>query len=232
MINILVVEDDIHFLNKFSKIIASDAGLQLAAAVRDGESALQALNSMTPDVVLVDLGLPNHISGLDVIRAVRKRYPETDIMVVTVFGDEEHVISSIRAGATGYVLKDSFPEQFVQVIKDLRAGGAPISPGIAKHLLRKLQEPTSNSKIEITPASTVRRGDPKSTEHDGSVKLTQREQEILEYIAKGFQFNEIAQFLKISENTVATHVKRLYRKLEVHNKGEAVYEATRIGLIT
>src|SRR3954462_11233401 len=111
----MVVEDDPAFLKRFCQIIATDPDLELFATVGDGASARQALMKNAPDVLLVDLGLPD-FSGIEIIRETSQRHPRTDIMVVTVFGDQEHVISSLEAGATGYLLKDSLPEQFVFVI--------------------------------------------------------------------------------------------------------------------
>jgi len=162
----------------------------------------------------VDLGLPD-VSGIEIIRETARRYPETDIMVVTVFGDEEHVLASIEAGATGYLLKDSLPEEFIDVIKELRAGGSPISPIIARQLLKKLRPASSPGQVPTSNLS----------------ELSARESEVLSFIAKGFSFAEIAKLLEISPHTVTTYVKKIYQKLAVHSRGEAVYEATRMGLI-
>ena len=104
------------------------------AAVGDLAAARQLLATHAPDVLLTDLGLPDG-SGIDLIREAARAHPGTDIMVISVFGDEEHVVASIEAGATGYVLKDSLPEEFVALIRELRAGGSPISPLIARQLL-------------------------------------------------------------------------------------------------
>ena len=138
MTTVMVVEDDPALLTRFCKIVASDAELELFAAVADVASARQAMSKATPDVLLTDLGLPDG-SGIDLIRETARRYPDTDIMVITVFGDEDHVLASIEAGATGYILKDSLPQEFVHLIKQLRAGGSPISPVIARQLLRRLK---------------------------------------------------------------------------------------------
>ena len=137
-------------------------------------------------------------------------------MVVTVFADEEHVLGAIEAGATGYILKDSLPEEFVGLIKQLIAGGSPISPVIARQLL-KLFKPGGATTPE-----------PKPSEDSG---LSARESEVLAMIAKGFNFAEIARLLGMSPHTVTTHVKKIYQKLAVHSRGEAVYEASRMGLI-
>ena len=138
MTTVMVVEDDPAFLNRFCRIIASDVELALFAAVPDCTSARQALAKSAPDVLLIDLGLPDG-SGVELMRETSRRYPATDIMVVTVFGDEEHVLAAIEAGATGYILKDSIPEQFVGLIRQLRSGGSPISPMIARQLLKRFK---------------------------------------------------------------------------------------------
>jgi DNA-binding NarL/FixJ family response regulator len=210
MTTVMVVEDDPAFLTRFCKIVSSDAELELFAAVPDLASARQAMRTAVPDVLLIDLGLPDG-SGIDLIRETARRHPATDIMVITVFGDEDHVLASIEAGATGYILKDSLPAEFVQLIKELRAGGSPISPVIARQLLKRLK-PAGTPAAEETP-------------------LSARETEVLSLIAKGFSFAEIARLLGVSPHTVISHVKKIYQKLAVHSRGEAVYEAGKMGLI-
>jgi DNA-binding NarL/FixJ family response regulator len=210
----MIVEDDPSFFNCFCRIVTSDPEFELFAAVRDGASARDTLERGAPDVLLVDLGLPD-MSGIEIIRETARRYPDTDIMVVTVFGDEEHVLASIEAGATGYLLKDSLPEEFTDLIKELRGGGSPISPIIARQLLNKLRPPGGTPDAGAYACST----------------LSARESEILSIVAKGFSFAEIARLLGISPHTVTTYVKKIYQKLAVHSRGEAVYEASRMGLI-
>jgi DNA-binding NarL/FixJ family response regulator len=213
---VMIVEDDTAFLNRFCRIVTSEPQFALFAAVRDGASACETLARGAPDVLLVDLGLPD-MSGIDIIRETTRRHPLTDIMVVTMFGDEAHVLESIEAGATGYVLKDSLPDELIELIKQLRAGGSPISPVIARLLLKQLRPPHA-------PA-------PAGAEVSGPAALSARESEILAMIAKGFSFAEIGKLLSVSTHTVTTHVKNIYRKLAVHSRGEAVYEATKMGLL-
>jgi DNA-binding NarL/FixJ family response regulator len=214
MTTVMIVEDDPAFLNRFCKIIAATPDMELFAAVADGASARQTLARAAPDVLLTDLGLPD-ANGVDIIRETALRYPKTDIMVVTVFGDEEHVLGAIEAGATGYILKDSIPEEFTGLIRQLREGGSPISPIIARQLLKRFK-----------PDSAV----PEPRQSDDA-KLSPREAEVLSLIAKGFSFGEIARLLEVSQHTVTSHVKKIYQKLAVHSRGEAVYEAGKLGLI-
>jgi DNA-binding NarL/FixJ family response regulator len=213
-ITVMLVEDDHAFLNRFCKIITSDADLELFAAVADLGSARQAISKSGPDVLLTDIGLPDG-SGIDLIRETLQRYPDTDIMVVTVFGDEMHVLGAIEAGASGYILKDSIPQEFVALIKQLRAGGSPISPVIARQLLKRF-------KIDAAAPAKLQADD---------TGLSPRESEVLSLVAKGFSFSEIARLLEISQHTVTAHVKKIYQKLAVHSRGEAVYEAGKLGLI-
>ena len=161
MIGAMIVEDDPAFLNRFCRIVTSDPEFELFAAVRDGVSARDTLERGAPDVLLVDLGLPD-MSGLEIIRETSRRYPDTDIMVVTVFGDEEHVLASVEAGATGYLLKDSLPEEFIDLIKELRAGGSPISPIIARRLLKKLRSPCAATQAGARITGSCPRGNRKS----------------------------------------------------------------------
>lgn len=211
MLKVMIVEDDPAFLNRFCSIVAADPEFELFAAVPNGTAALDALQRGAPDVLLVDLGLPD-MSGIEVIRTASSRYPDTDILVITVFGDEAHVLASIEAGATGYLLKDSLPDEFSEVLKSLREGGSPINPIIARQLLNRLRpkpcEPVAPSR-----------------------ELSARERETLSLVAKGFSFAEVAALLQLSPHTVTTYVKKIYQKLAVHSRSEAVYEASKLGLI-
>jgi DNA-binding NarL/FixJ family response regulator len=215
MTTVMVVEDDPAFLARFCRIIAGAPGFSLVAAVADLASARLALARQAPDVLLTDLGLPDG-SGIQLIRETARTYPGTDIMVVTIFGDEEHVLASIEAGATGYILKDSHSEELVGLIAQLRAGGSPISPVIARQLLKR---------FKLKGEASGQAPDPQGP------AMTQRESEVLALVAKGFSFAEIAKLLQVSPHTVNAHVKKIYQKLAVHSRGEAVYEAGKMGLL-
>ena len=222
MTTVMVVEDDPVFLTRFCGIVASEPELTLLAAVGDLASARHMLARQAPDVLLTDLGLPDG-SGIDLIRETARAHPQTDIMVISVFGDEGHVLASIEAGATGYILKDSLPEEFVGLIRQLRAGGSPISPVIARQLLKRFRP------AGLGPAAPAASGaSPPAAAEAG---LSPRETEVLSLIAKGFNFAEIARLLTVSPHTITAHVKKIYQKLAVHSRGEAVYEATKMGLV-
>ncbi len=141
-------------------------------------------------------------------------------MVISVFGDEEHVLASIEAGATGYILKDSLPDELIGLIAELRAGGSPISPVIARKLLKRFQRHESHAAAPTEQA-----------EDAAAQALTHRESEVLGLVAKGFSFAEIARLLAVSPHTITAHVKKIYQKLAVHSRGEAVYEAGKMGLL-
>lgn len=218
---VMIVEDDPAFLTRFCGIVASAPDLTLLAAVSDLGSAQRQLARQAPDVLLTDLGLPDG-SGIELIREAARHHPQTDIMVVTMFGDESHVLASIEAGATGYVLKDSLPAEFVSLITQLREGGSPISPVIARQLLKRFK-PASASPGTDTPVA--------ASPPSADAALSARETEVLALVAKGFNFAEVARLLTVSPHTITAHVKKIYQKLAVHSRGEAVYEASRMGLI-
>jgi DNA-binding NarL/FixJ family response regulator len=224
-IRVLLVEDEPGFAERFATIVRSDPEFELIGIAPNCATARAILETTAPDILLADLGLPDG-SGIDIIRETAKRYPQCDIMVVSVFGDEDHVLASIEAGAAGYVLKDSIPEEFLGLLRQLRAGGSPITPVIARKLL---------SRFKATPAAgattSATAGGAAASKPDVPNILSPRETEVLTYIAKGFSFNEIAELLGMSAHTVTTHVKRIYQKLAVHSRGEAVYEATQMGLL-
>jgi DNA-binding NarL/FixJ family response regulator len=231
MIRILLVEDEPGFAERFADIVGSDPEFEMLGIAPNCAAARAILAANKPDILLADLGLPDG-SGIDIIRETAQRYPDCDIMVVTVFGDEDHVLASIEAGASGYVLKDSIPQEFLGLLRQLRAGGSPITPVIARKLLARFKgdagsasKPPAAADAKPAAAATASTGDPRPG------ILSPRETEVLTYIAKGFSFNEIAELLDMSAHTVTTHVKRIYQKLAVHSRGEAVYEATQMGLL-
>lgn len=209
-IQVLVVEDDPVFREGFAEAIAGAADMTLAGTAGDLATGL-ALLDRQPQVLLVDLGLPDG-SGIELIREATRRLPDIDVMVVTVFGDEASVMDSIAAGATGYLLKDMPPAELLVHVRELRAGGSPISPGIARQLLNRL------------PRGSARTGDDEAS-------LSEQEIRVLDHAARGFSYEEIAQLLRVSRHSVQTYVKRAYRKLNVHSKIEAVAEARRLRLL-
>ena len=218
-ITVLVVEDNPRFRESFAEAIEGDAEFRLIGAAANGADGMRMLDEQHPDVLLVDLDLPD-FSGVELIRHAARNLPESDVMVITVFGDERSIIESIEAGATGYLLKDAMPPDFVGQIRELRAGGSPISPIIARRLLTRFH-----------PPGTPEAGPDGENESSDRPTLSEREHSVLSLVAKGFSFGEIARVLNVSPHTVTTHVKRIYRKLQVRSKTEAVYEARKLGLL-
>jgi len=215
-IKVLVVEDEPALLERYCAAIRAQPAFTLAGAAGTVSEACALVDRESPDVVLADLGLPDG-RGVEVIRHAKAGHAARDVIVVTMFGDDGHVIDSIRAGATGYLLKDALPQDIAGAILQVHQGGSPISPAIARRLLK------SFALDRDAPAAV-----------DGSppaAPLSEREAEILRLVAKGLSFKEVGAALAISSHTVITHVKRIYQKLEVHSRGEAVYEAGQLGLL-
>jgi len=227
MTRVLIVEDDAAFRDRYAAILAQDPAFEVVASVGTGGEGMAMLDLRKPDVLLVDLGLPD-ISGMSVIQHATKTLPKCECMVVTVFGDEEHVLASIEAGAAGYLLKDASEENFLEGIRELIAGGSPISPIIARRLLKRFQAdaPSPAPTAAIAAGSMI-----KIAEGDSDIALSSREREILLLASKGFNYPEMGKLMGISPHTVTSHVKKIYRKLAVHSRGEAVFEANRMGLI-
>jgi len=215
--SILVVEDDSETREYFAEVLSevdepSDeaAGFVVTTAARLQEG-LEALHREQPDVLLVDLGLPDG-NGLDLIRSARELSREILILVITVFGDEASVVGAIEAGAQGYLLKAEAPADLRESVRQIISGGAPISPGIASHLLRRFQEESTSGEEAIS-------------------RFTRRERDVLTLMVKGLPYGEAAKVLGVTRNTVAGYVKSIYTKLEVNSRGEAVYEALSRGIV-
>jgi DNA-binding NarL/FixJ family response regulator len=211
-ITILLVEDDPPTLWRLNDALVG-AGFEVVAAATLSE-ARASLDKRAPRVLLTDLQLPDG-HGIELIREMRRRSPDTEIMVISALGDEETVVSAITVGATGYILKDAFPTDIAATVRELVAGHSPISASIARFIVRRTQ-----SRAEPAPGMEL-----------NTAKLTPREIDILWGIAKGFSYAEIADNLGMSRQTVPGHIKSIYRKLEVHTRGEAVFEAVQQGLI-
>jgi DNA-binding NarL/FixJ family response regulator len=216
-IRIALVEDDIFFQNALNAAIQATSDLVLLKVVGTRAQGLRMLEDEPVDVLLVDLGLPDG-SGIDVISAAHEKWPRCNIMVSTNFGDELHVMQSLEAGAAGYLLKDSEPENIVFEIRSLNAGGSPISPLIARHILTLFR-----LRHQSVPAADV--------DNKPDKQLSVREMEVLELIIKGFTADEISALIAVSRNTVSTFIRRIYAKLQVHSKAEAIYEARRQGVL-
>lgn len=219
LIQVALVEDDVHFQNAITAAIDGSPDIHLASLSSTRAAGLQALNGPPADVLLVDLGLPDG-SGIDVIRAAHTNWPTCAVMVCTTFGDEAHVMKSIEAGASGYLLKDGAAGDMLAEIRGLHAGGSPISPLIARQILMRFRA------APAVLASTA------SQAFDAEqALLSGREKQVLELITKGFTADEISRLTQVSQHTVQTYVRRIYSKLKVTSKAEAIYEARSQGIL-
>jgi len=215
-LTVALVDDDAAMRERVQQALADSDEVELVGAFADARSALAFLEQRAPDVMLVDLGLPD-LPGLAVITYCAQRHPGTDIMVLTVFEDAAHVLQSIKAGASGYLLKDSLNDEIVRHILQLRDGGAPMTPSIARQLLAHVRPP---STAEAAPCPSF-----------VEFKLTPAEKTVLNLIARGFKYAEIGKLNGVSVHTVHSHIKNIYAKLSVNSRSEAVFEASRLGLL-
>ena len=209
-----MVEDDPRTRERLVHALArAPRLLSLAFAAATVGEMVDWLRDNSVDVLLVDLGLPDG-SGLEVIRQCRRLSPATEVMVITMFGDEANMMSAFEAGARGYLLKDGTEDDLAQHVLSLSAGGSPMTPIIARQLLARLS-PRSAGQGSAVPVDM----------------LTAREQDILAKLARGYTYAEAAELLGIAPSTVQSHVKNIYSKLAVHTKAEAIFEARQMGLL-
>nr|WP_315184780.1 response regulator transcription factor [uncultured Albidiferax sp.] len=228
-IQVALVEDDVFFAQALANAIQAAPGMDLLGTAANCRQARQMLTTPAADVLLVDLGLPDG-PGLEIIRAAQRLWPRCLVMVSTVFGDEAHVIQSLEAGASGYLLKDSTPALTVEEIRNVFAGGSPISPLIARQLLTRFRHAMSS---ESTPMPLLPSQVPQIAQmpQEEQARLSPRERQVLDYITKGFSYEEIGVLMGVSRNTVLSFVRRIYAKLKVRSQLEAIYEARVQGLL-
>lgn len=214
IIDVFILEDDVPTRQSLQRRLDADAGFSVIAAVGTIAQARTALGAHKPDVLLVDLQLPDG-NATALIREHTTNTPDAPVLVISVFGDEERVIAAIEAGARGYLLKDDSGEELVDSIHRVRNGESPISPAIARHLIRRYQPEV----MQKPPAETL--------EH----ALSDREMEVLRLASKGLTYQETAQALGVTVNTVGTYTRRIYTKLEVSSRAQALFEARQLGLM-
>jgi DNA-binding NarL/FixJ family response regulator len=224
-ITVAVLEDETHVRKMFEAAIAADPSLQLAFSAQSVAQAKAMAQTHAAQVYLVDLGLPD-ADGREFIRWVTENQPGASCMVVTVFGDDERIVSSFAAGAVGYLLKDAPADEIAQHIAELVSGGSPISPSVARRMLQHFKARQAPLPHTDSPASP-----PAAAQDPAEQALSPREHEVLCLIEKGLTYEEIAQVLGITWHTVTSYLRRVYRKLEVKSRGEAVFEARQRGLL-
>lgn len=204
---IAIVEDNEEILAMLQRIVARAPHLQCVCTCPNGESAMQLIPQHKPQVIIMDLQLPD-FSGIECTIRLKRLLPELQILVYTVYGDNEQVFKALEAGASGYLLKRSTPEEILQAIVDVQQGGAPMTGEIARKVVQSFR------KKETVPV--------RETEN-----LTAREEEILGLLARGFVTKEIADQLAVSVDTVRFHLKNIYAKLHVRSRTEAVVKYLR-----
>jgi DNA-binding NarL/FixJ family response regulator len=202
-IKIVIVEDLVEVIEGLSAFIKRDEELELMASFRTAEAATLELPLLKPDVAIMDINLPG-ISGIECVRKVKPVAPTIQFMMFTVYENDDKVFEALKAGASGYLLKKTAPPQIIEGIKELHEGGSPMSSSIARKLVGLFLEQQRERPL---PSSAA---------------LTTRENELLQLIAKGLLYKEIAKQLGISFHTVRQHIGKIYEKLHVQNKTEAI----------
>jgi len=199
-IKVSIVEDLTEVREGLAELVSSDKELSMIGSFEDAESAIDKLPKLQADIVIMDINLPG-MSGIDCIRNVKEKCPDTQFMMFTVYENDEKVLQALQAGATGYLLKRTEPQRILESIKELNQGGSPMSSNIARKVLNIFLHQKKITKKEI---------------------LSDRENEVLELLADGLLYKEIADKLFISHGTVRQHIHNIYEKLHVNNRTEAV----------
>lgn len=203
-----IVENDPVALNNLGNLLDGKPGITVTSSFTNGMDALNSLDMSSPEIILTELGLPV-MHGIEFIGKVRRQKPDIDIMVYTTFDDRSSIFSALKAGASGYILKGGGSHELVDAIHNLHSGGAPMSPRIARKVVKELHD----------------------TVADEQYLLTHREIDVLKKIANGMSYKGISAALHLSVNTVHTHVNHIYRKLQAKTKREALIKGRRMGII-
>ena len=211
-ITVSIIDDNSTVRKTVSQLINSDEALECIGVFGSVAEALPGLRANPPNVVLMDIELPD-LDGVEGTRQVKREHPEIDIIMLTVFADPERILKSIQAGASGYLLKKSEPSKIIEAIVEVRYGGSPMTSSIARLVMNMIRDVNG-------PVSGRRQQGP----------LTDREYEILQLILDGSRYQQIADQLFISVDTVRSHIRRIYEKLQVHSKTEALAEAKKRGI--
>lgn len=212
-IRVLIADDHAIVREGLRWLITTEPGMELVAEAADGSEAVQKARALKPDVILLDLVMPQ-LDGIAAIVQIKRENPDARILVLTSFADDERVFAAVKAGALGYLLKDSLPRDLLQGIRDVYEGELAIQPAIAHKLMRELQR-----SARLSPEASL-----------AQEPLTEREVEVLALVARGLPNQEIAKRLQISERTARTHVSNILDKLHLENRTQAALYALREGL--
>lgn len=199
-IAVSIVEDNPEARKILARWINRANGFRLAGEFGDGESAVRLLPEKAPNVVLMDINLPG-MSGVDAVKKLKPDLPGTQFVMLTVYEDADHIYSALAAGATGYLLKQTPRDELLKALEEVHGGGSPMTSNIARKVVQSFKQPSVTGEKE---------------------DLSPREQEVLELLARGYLYKEIAERLNISVPTVNTYVRRIYEKLHVRSRGQAV----------
>jgi DNA-binding NarL/FixJ family response regulator len=202
-IAVAIVEDDVPAREILAGWIRSADGFKVVGEYDDAETAIAELPQKKPSVVLFDINLPG-MTGIECVRRLKPRLPDTQFLMVTVYEDANHIFDALAVGASGYLLKQTRRHELLEALKDVHAGGSPMSSQIARKVVQSFRRnETETAKGEV-------------------VELSPREREVLELLARGYLYKEIAEMLKISVQTVNTYIRRIYEKLHVRSRAQAV----------
>ncbi len=208
-IKIALVEDNEKTRDYLSALLGGSDGMELVCICSSGEEALEKIPLVPPDVIVMDINLPG-ISGIDLTRTLKAQLPSMEILVLTINENRENLFAALQAGASGYLVKGSPSTEIIAAISLLMAGGAPMSPVIARYVIEEFHEVKT---VRIPSA------------------LTSREREVLQGVAAGLSEKKLAEKLSVSPHTVHTHIKKIYRKLQVGSRAEAVLKARNKGIV-
>ncbi len=214
-IKVSIVEDNDQLRSTLARILDRAEGFQCVGRHPSAEAALQAIPNEQPDVVLMDINLPG-INGVECVRRLKAILPRTQIVMLTVYEDTDNIFNALAAGATGYLLKRTTRTELLDAIREVHRGGSPMSAHIARKVVQSFQRPASGAP----PAAA--QPPPPTEARAPAAELSPREREVLDLLAQGFLYKEIAEKLGISYETVHTHIRRIYEKLQVRTRTEAV----------
>jgi DNA-binding NarL/FixJ family response regulator len=212
-IRVALVEDDERVRGSLAMLVGGSPGFDLIGSYSDAESALEFLPKTEPHVVLMDVQLPKQ-SGIECVRQLKPRLAHTQIIILTVYQDEECVFDALRAGAVGFLRKDTPPAEILEAIQDAHRGGSPMSSGIARMVVAHFHP----DLLKAASGSAAR-----------AIHLSPREEEILQLLVKGYRYKEVADAFSCSINTVREHLRRIYEKLQVTSSREAVVKYLQSG---
>ena len=199
---VIIIEDNKPLGEAFKEIVNNDADFKVSAVFYDADTALEELDSLAPDIILMDIDLPG-MDGVEATKIIKERSPKTDVIMITVYENSQTVFNALCAGATGYLTKNISPNDLINALHELEKGGAPMSVKIAKMVVQSFQRPAGIAN-----------------------PLSEREQEVLSLLADGNSYQDIGDQLFISKNTIKYHIKNIYIKLQVHSKTAAIKKAS------